>query len=83
MFYFQKQKPAECIRYNLLNVLCAYVFSVRLFNGEHHAFVCEAASCAHSICTNLSTGAIFQDSDTAIESVVQECINVRQYLIYL
>lgn len=68
--------PANCVKYNLINVLCAYAFTVRYFNGEHLDFCNEAVATLATICTALKKGQNFEEYDTAVKSVEQECIIV-------
>ncbi|KAJ8957976.1 hypothetical protein NQ318_001977 [Aromia moschata] len=67
--------PSECVKYNLINVLSAYVFTTRYFNGEHFEFAKEAVSCIASLSGNLKEAQNFEDFDTAIKHVEQECCN--------
>ncbi|XP_039752699.1 zinc finger HIT domain-containing protein 2 [Pararge aegeria] len=66
------KKPSEAIRFNMANVLASYAFTARYFNGEIEAL--EAASYLLDISTNLNSNANFEDADTAVESVVQRCL---------
>ncbi|XP_018577083.1 zinc finger HIT domain-containing protein 2 [Anoplophora glabripennis] len=67
--------PSECVKYNLINIITAYVFTARYFNGEHSDFVEEAVSCITSLSLALKVAQNFVDFETAVKSVEQECIN--------
>ncbi|CAH0549116.1 unnamed protein product [Brassicogethes aeneus] len=66
--------PADCVKYNLYNILSAYVFTVRYFNGEHFNFAKEAISCWSYLSLCVNTKENFQDFDTAVKSVEQQCL---------
>ncbi|XP_060533287.1 zinc finger HIT domain-containing protein 2 isoform X2 [Cylas formicarius] len=66
--------PAETVKHNLTNVLCAYVFTARYFNGEHFDFPKEASTCVTTVSLTLKNGQNFHDFETAVKSVEQECI---------
>lgn len=69
--------PANCVKYNLINLLCAYAFTARYFNGEHHDYANEAVACCASVSLALKKGQNFEDYETAVKSVEQECINTE------
>lgn len=71
---FQNVKPSPSIRVNILNVLSAYSFIMRYFNGEIEPV--EAATCILNICDSLSNNSIFEDPDLAVEAVAQKCLQV-------
>ncbi|CAK1541774.1 unnamed protein product [Leptosia nina] len=65
-------KPAPTIRVNVINVLAAYAFIMRYYNGDIDAI--EATTCLISICDNLNSNANFDDPDVAVEAVSQKCL---------
>ncbi|KAJ8983190.1 hypothetical protein NQ317_005833 [Molorchus minor] len=67
--------PAECIKYNLVNILAAYVFTTRYFNGEHFHFAKEAVSCIATLSSNLKNIHNFDDFETAVKHAEQQCFN--------
>ncbi|XP_072382109.1 zinc finger HIT domain-containing protein 2 [Diabrotica undecimpunctata] len=67
--------PAECVKYNLINILTGYAFTTRYFNGEHFEFPHQAVSCIVTISLTMKVGQVFEDFETAVKSVEQECIN--------
>lgn len=74
-FSFQeisKQSPAPCVAFNILNVLAAYVSTVRFFYGEHSTNSYEAVNYLLAICANLRVNANFDDTAVAIESIRHE-----------
>ncbi|XP_050316207.1 zinc finger HIT domain-containing protein 2 isoform X2 [Anthonomus grandis grandis] len=69
------KNPANCVAYNLVNLLAAYAFTARYFNGEHFDFPNEAVAVIASVSLHLKKELNFEDYDTAVKSVEQECIN--------
>ena len=43
LYLFQKGKPSADIKNNVVNVLYAYCFICRLYNGDHLSFPTEAS----------------------------------------
>ncbi|XP_044261411.1 zinc finger HIT domain-containing protein 2 [Tribolium madens] len=70
-----KKDPADCVKYNLINILAAYAFATRYFNGEYHDFAKEVISCIVTISLSLKTNQNFDDFESAVKSVEFECIN--------
>jgi len=68
-----KKIPSTCVKYNLVNIIAAYAFTVRYFNGDHFDFLEEAVGCIVSLSLCLSDNKIFEDSNSAIASVHEEC----------
>lgn len=62
--------------YNLINILAAYVFMARYFNGDYYDFAREAASCVISLSLCLKDNENLPDYETAVKSVEQEIVNV-------
>lgn len=65
--------PAACVSWNLVNVLAAYAFTYRYFNGDHRSYPHETTSILISISANLKSNANFDSESLAIESVSYEC----------
>lgn len=61
--------PADCVRYNLTNILAAYALVVRCYNGDHVANAHATANLLIAVCANLSSNANFSTQHLAIESV--------------
>lgn len=64
--------PAPCVPFNLVNVLAAYISTVRFFYGDHLSSSHEAVNYLMMICANLKANANFDDNSLAIESIRQE-----------
>lgn len=64
--------PAPCVPFNLVNVLAAYISTVRFFYGEHLSSSYDAVNYLLLICANLKANANFDDTSLAIESIRQE-----------
>ncbi|KAL3271071.1 hypothetical protein HHI36_021570 [Cryptolaemus montrouzieri] len=70
-----KKEPVQSVKYNLVNILAGYAFTTRYFNGEYLDFPKEAASCIGAVALSLKCHQNFEDFETAVKSVEQECIN--------
>jgi len=53
---------------NILNVLTAYAWIVRLFNGDHHDSCMDAAEALLTLSTVLSANANFEEATIAVET---------------
>ncbi|VEN43144.1 unnamed protein product [Callosobruchus maculatus] len=69
------KQPAESVKYNLVNILCAYAFTARFFNGDLEDFAPEAVACTVAVSLTLRDAQNFDNFDMAVKSVEQECIN--------
>ncbi|KAL0818424.1 hypothetical protein ABMA28_008889 [Loxostege sticticalis] len=65
-------KPSPAIRFNIANVLAAYAFTTRYFNGELDPV--EGTVYLLSICSNLDGNTNFEDPAIAVEAVAQKCL---------
>lgn len=74
-----KVDPNKCIIFNLMNVLGAYTYIFRYYNGDHFDYAEEAANNLISISTNLNSNAIFESAELAIQSITMECLNSGLY----
>lgn len=61
-----KAKPAECVRYNLVNVIFAYVYGVRYFMGDHIANAMAFIEAVLNISGNLCRNESFESADKAL-----------------
>jgi hypothetical protein len=78
-FSLQKTPPAPCVKYNILNVLGAYCYTVRFLNGEHHNMPAEASSILANLSANLSLNHTYNSAVIAIEAVAYEAVNVSEF----
>ena len=46
LFMLQGGKISPLVRYSILNVIYAYAYTVRMYNGEHHDLPVEASQVA-------------------------------------
>nr|CAH7714114.1 unnamed protein product [Callosobruchus chinensis] len=69
------KQPAECVKYNLVNILCAYAFTAKFFYGDVEDFAAEAVAYIVTISLTLKRAQNFDNFDMAVKSVEQECIN--------
>ncbi|XP_042210516.1 zinc finger HIT domain-containing protein 2-like [Homarus americanus] len=70
-----KASPAPCIPFNILNVLSAYAWTVRLFNGDHQESSLDATEAILLLSKVLATNANFEAAATAVESPKMEAQN--------
>ncbi|XP_069161593.1 zinc finger HIT domain-containing protein 2 isoform X3 [Procambarus clarkii] len=70
-----KTSPSPCIPFNILNVLAAYAWTVRLFNGDHQESSLDATEAVLSLSTVLSANANFEEAAIAVESPKMEAQN--------
>lgn len=68
-----KKEPSPSTRSNMINVIAAYVFTFRYFNGDFEGVFCEAANCLISISGYLKSNTVYESEKMAIESVSHEC----------
>lgn len=70
-----KVTPSPCIPYNILNVLAAYVWTVRLFNGDHQESSQDATEAILTLSTVLASNASYEEAAVAVESPKMEAQN--------
>uniref|UniRef100_A0A1Y1LQ69 HIT-type domain-containing protein n=1 Tax=Photinus pyralis TaxID=7054 RepID=A0A1Y1LQ69_PHOPY len=66
--------PAETVRYNLVNIVCAYVFTARYFNGDYYEFLGEAVGCVVYLSLCLKENKNYSGFEEAVDSVQEECL---------
>lgn len=71
--------PAPCIIHNIANVIGAYTFIFRLFNGDHLNYELEAADNLISICDNLKANANFESVVSVADSIMLNCHNLSLF----
>uniref|UniRef100_T1IW78 HIT-type domain-containing protein n=1 Tax=Strigamia maritima TaxID=126957 RepID=T1IW78_STRMM len=59
------------VRFNIANVLCAYICTTKYYNGDYHLLSTEAAQTAAKLSRNIEGNENFPDVKSAIYSVVQ------------
>lgn len=69
------KSPDPCVRYNLINILAAYTFAARFFNGDHQSYPHESAHCLVSICANIKANWNYESDAAALESVALQARN--------
>ena len=88
----QGGKVSPMVRYNVLNVLYAYAYTVRLYSGEHHDLAVEAAQVSiferthhymcnvHYICTCIYMYMYLFVSTLAMCSLLQTVLDISSCL---
>lgn len=71
------------MKYNLVNILAAYLFTVRFFNGDHFNFPRESTAYIVNLSLNLKKKLNFEEFKLAVDSIQQECISVNIFLFFL
>lgn len=77
---FQKistKTPAPCIIYNIANVVGAYSYIFRYYNGDHMSYELEATDNLISICDNLKASANFESIVSVADSIMMNCLNLN------
>lgn len=69
------KNPAPCIIHNIANVIAAYSYIFRYYNGDHHNYELEATDNLISICDNLKANANFESIISVTDAVVMSCMN--------
>nr|CAI5827329.1 unnamed protein product [Callosobruchus analis] len=69
------KQPAESVKFNLVNILGAYAFTARFFNGDLEDFAAEGVACTVAVSLTLRDAQNFDSYDMAVKSIEQECIN--------
>ncbi|CAN8003078.1 unnamed protein product [Ixodes hexagonus] len=67
--------PAACVVNSTVNVLCAYVYVARLYNGD---LLPESALELTSISAVLSEDALFGSASEAVQSALQRTLSLRE-----
>lgn len=65
-----KKTPADCMRYNIINILAGYTFTVRFYNGLHHDFSVDALATFLKVCGNFKSNLNYEHEYFAIEAVI-------------
>lgn len=85
-FFFQKKLPSALIQWNLVNIITAYVFLIRYYNGKHKSYLSEFINGIYNLSKNLSVNQNFDSYDTAVKSVelcIQEVIGIIIFIFHL
>ncbi|KAF5286586.1 hypothetical protein FQA39_LY16269 [Lamprigera yunnana] len=72
--YITNRKPAECVQYNLINIISAYVFTARYFNGDCYDFIEEAVGCISYLSLCLKENVNFESFCDAVQSVEERSL---------
>ncbi|XP_071540500.1 zinc finger HIT domain-containing protein 2 isoform X2 [Panulirus ornatus] len=70
-----KSSPSPCIPFNILNVIAAYAWTVRLFNGDHQENSLDATEAILVLSTVLASNANFEEAAVAVDSPKMEAQN--------
>lgn len=62
----------------MINILAAYTFTVRYFNGDHFDFVQESFSYIVNLSLNLKKDVNFDSFIAAVDSIQQESVTVSE-----
>lgn len=79
---FQKistKTPAPCIIFNIANVIGAYTYIFRYYNGDHASYELEAADNLITICDNLKANANFDSVVAAADAIMLNCHNANLF----
>ncbi|RXG56680.1 Zinc finger HIT domain-containing protein 2 [Armadillidium vulgare] len=70
-----KNAPADCVPFNILNVLTSYIWTVRLFNGDHQESCVDATEAILTLSPVLSAEANFSSGEIAVKAPMIEAQN--------
>lgn len=73
------KSPAPLIVYNIANVVGAFTYIFRYYNGDHMSYALEATDNLITICDNLKANANFDSVVSAADSVMMNCHNVNLF----
>lgn len=79
---FQKissKPPAACIIYNIADLVGAYTYIFRYYNGDHLSYEMEATDTLISICDNLKANTNFESTIAVADSVMMSCLNLNLF----
>lgn len=70
------QKASPCVHFNVINVIYSYAYVALYYIGDYLNCAEEAANVFLIICGNMKNNEVFKDTDSAIESVVENVKSV-------
>lgn len=71
--------PAACIIYNIANVIGAYTYIYRFYNGDHKSYELEATENMITISANLMSNANFDSISSVADSIMMNCHNASLF----
>lgn len=74
-----KHPPAPDVKWNIVNVLAAYCYVARYFNGEHKEQPLEAASLMERLSGTLRANCSYKSTEIAVDAVVQDILSCFGY----
>lgn len=73
------KKPAPCVIYNIANVIGAFTYVFRYYNGDHISYELEATDNLITICENLKANANFESIISVADSIALNCHNANLF----
>jgi len=73
------KKPAQCIIYNIANVIGVYSYIYRLYNGDQLSYEQEAVNNFITICDNLKQNQNFEDIAAVADAIMLSCHNAELF----
>lgn len=70
------QRASPCVLFNVTNVIYAYAYVALYYVGDYLNCAEEAANVFLVICGNMRNNEVFKDSDSAVESVIENVKSV-------
>ncbi|XP_058825563.1 zinc finger HIT domain-containing protein 2 [Topomyia yanbarensis] len=68
------KEPSPLTKFNLCNILAAYAFVYRYFNGDFGGCSQEVSNLLISISGNLNANHLYESEEIAVESVCHQCL---------
>ncbi|XP_070551490.1 zinc finger HIT domain-containing protein 2-like isoform X2 [Ptychodera flava] len=70
-------KPADCVQFNLIEVLFTYVYIAHVYNGSHFDLAVQSAQDVLRISNVLSENHRYSSTEEALHSVIQKLIQEK------
>uniref|UniRef100_A0A8D9ALK2 Zinc finger HIT domain-containing protein 2 n=1 Tax=Cacopsylla melanoneura TaxID=428564 RepID=A0A8D9ALK2_9HEMI len=71
-------KPSPCIEFNMVNVVAAYTFTIRHYNGEPQHNATGAATGLMQLSDSLSHNSNFTNTEQAVQAVSLHAVNIMK-----
>ncbi|EFN89728.1 hypothetical protein EAI_01976 [Harpegnathos saltator] len=71
------KKASPCVYFNIINVIYAYAYIALYYNGDYLDCVEDAANDFLTICMNMKNNKVFNNAESAIQSVTENVKNVN------
>lgn len=77
MAALRNSAPSPLLKFNLVNILYSYAFTMRFYNGAPLDDAMEAVSLLNSLCAVLAKNAVFETVSEALSDCLVASMQVR------